>query len=148
MRPRWGAHFSGRIQERTLNAIVVRGPALDSFYIHLVMQACSSEHAAAPPEVGPPTTADRAPAIGETQWNCLDDIQVQEIFQMRFRVLQSCPAHLKAKYRVALTTALEAIREAAQLRDPVKEVRAWKFVQFVAVLVASQTIGSRPSREG
>ena len=144
VRPRWGAHFSGKIQERILNAVVVRdvrGTALESFYVHLVMQACSSEGAAAPPEVGPRATADRAPAVGETQWNCLDDIQLQEMFQMRFRVLQSCPAHLKAKYRVALTTALEAVHEAAQRRDPVKEVRAWKLFSFVAVLVASQTSG-------
>ena len=60
VRPRWGAHFSGRIQERILNAV----------------EACSSEHAAAPPEVRPRATADRAPPVGETQWNCLDDIQL------------------------------------------------------------------------
>ena len=66
VRPRWGAHFSDRIQERILNASVVRdvrGTALESFYVHLIMQACSSERAAAPPEVGPRATADRAPAV-------------------------------------------------------------------------------------
>ena len=50
---------------------------------------------------------------------------------MRFRVLQSCPVHLKAKYRVALKTALEAVHEAAQRRDPVKEVRAWKLFSLL-----------------
>ena len=139
-RPRWGAHFSGRIQERVV-VRNVRVVALGTFYVHLVMQACSSERAAAPPEVGPRATADRAPAVGETQWNCLDDNQLQEIFQMRFRVLQSCPAHLKAKYRVALTIALEAVHEAAQRRDPVKEVRAWKLFSLLPYWLLRKPLG-------
>ena len=44
-------------------------------------------------------------------------------------MMQSCPVHLKGE--VALTTALEAVHEAAQRRDPVKEVRAWKLFSFL-----------------
>ena len=100
-----------------------QGDRFESFYVHLIMQACSSERAAAPLEVGPRVTADRAPAVGETQWNCLDDIiagsdEIQGVAELS--------PHLKEKYRVALTTALEAVHEAAQRRDPVKEVRVWK----------------------
>ena len=60
---------------------------------------------------------------------------------MRFRVLQSCPAHLKAKHRVALTTALEAVREAAQRRDPVKEVRAWKLFSLLPFWLLRRPLG-------
>ena len=60
---------------------------------------------------------------------------------MRFRVLQSCPAHLKAKYRVALTTALEAVHEAAQRRDPVKEVRAWKLFSLLPFWLLRKPLG-------
>ena len=81
VRPRWRAHLSKNSE---------RQAALESFYVHLITQACSSEQTAAAPEVRPRATADSAPAVGETQWNCLDDIKLQEVFQMRFRVLQSC----------------------------------------------------------
>ena len=60
---------------------------------------------------------------------------------MRFRVLQSCPAHLKAKYRVALTTALEAVHEAAQRRDPVKEVRAWMLFSLLPFWLLRRPLG-------
>ena len=39
-RPRWGGHFSGRVQERILNLVIardVRGTALESLYVHIVM---------------------------------------------------------------------------------------------------------------
>ena len=78
---------SGQNSERSCRQDV-RGAAFESIYVHLVMQACSSEHAAAPLEVGPRSTADSASAVGETQWNCLDNIQLEEIFQMRFRVAE------------------------------------------------------------
>ena len=42
-RPRWGAHFSARAQERILNTTVARdarGAAIESVYIHMVLQAC------------------------------------------------------------------------------------------------------------
>ena len=38
------AHPTGQIQEKFLNAVVGRqGATLESFYVHLVMQACSSD---------------------------------------------------------------------------------------------------------
>ena len=57
---------------------------------------------------------------------------------MRFRVLQSCPAHLKAKYRVALTTALEAVHEVA---DTVKEVRVWKLFSLLPFWLLRKPLG-------
>ena len=60
---------------------------------------------------------------------------------MRFRVLQSCPGHLRAKYRVALTTALEAVHEAAQRRDPVKEFRAWNLFSLLPFWLLRKPLG-------
>ena len=56
-------------------------------------------------------------------------------------MLQSCPAHLRAKYRVALTTALEAVHEAAQRRDPVKEFRAWKLFSLLPFWLLRKPLG-------
>ena len=41
--PRWGAHFSGRAQERLLNAAAAhdaRVTGLESAYVHVILQAC------------------------------------------------------------------------------------------------------------
>ena len=81
VRPRWVAHFGPRIQEIILDAVVVRHAwcaALESFYVHLVLQACSSEQPVAPPEARQRVAA-RAPAVGDTQWSSSDDIRVTEL---------------------------------------------------------------------
>ena len=161
IRPRWGAHFSGRIQERILSGVVardVRGAALESFYVHLVLNACSSENRVSPPEAGPQAAA---PTIGESQWSSLDEIGLPEVFQTRFRVLQSCPAHLKGRYRCAMKVALEAVHTAVEQRDLLTRGPGMETFQFVAVLVApkaTNTIaesgnqscprGSKHSQEG
>ena len=39
-RPRWRAHFSGRVQERILNLVIardIRGTVFESLYVHMVM---------------------------------------------------------------------------------------------------------------
>ena len=91
-------HFSGRIRERILSAVVARdarGAALEAFFVHLVLHARSSENRVSPLEVGPQAAA---PTIGESQWSSLDEIGLPEVFQTRFRLLQSCPVHLKGRY--------------------------------------------------
>ena len=131
IRPRWGAHFSGRIQERTWSGVVardVRGAVLESFYVHLVLNACSSENRVSPPEAGPQAAA---PTIGESQWSSLDEIGLPEVFQTRFRVLQSCGAHLKGRYRSAMKVALEAVHTAVEQRDLLTEVRGWKLFSLL-----------------
>ena len=130
-RPRWGAHFSARAQERILNTTVARdarGAAIESVYIHMVLQACQSGGRRL--EMGDPPTrpecTTRAQDRVESQWTTLDDVCLQEVFKQRFAILQGCPAHLKARYRHALTTALEAVHTAVQQNDVAKEIRGWK----------------------
>ena len=46
-RPHWGAHFSGRAQERILNFTVsqdARGSAIEALYVHIVLHKCCSVH--------------------------------------------------------------------------------------------------------
>ena len=50
---------------------------------------------------------------------------------MRFRVLQTCPTHLKVKYRFALKVALKAVHSAVEQRDPLTEVRGWKLFSLL-----------------
>ena len=80
--------------------------------------------------MGDPQVATRsqcttgAPHGVETRWTTLDGVCSQEIFKQRFAILQGCPAHLKARYR--LTTVLEAVHTAVLLSDLAKEIRGWK----------------------
>ena len=151
-RPRWGVHFSARAQERILNATVARdarGAAIESVYIHMVLQACQSGRRLEmgdPPQV---TTrrecTTRAQDIVESQWATLDDVCLQEVFKQRFAILQGCPAHLKARYRHALTTALEAVHTAVQQND-VAKIRGWKLF-IVSFLVVAQAIQPRACGE-
>ena len=46
-----------------------------------------------------------------------------KILKQKFAILQGCPAHLKARYRHALTTALEAVHTTVQQNDLTKEER-------------------------
>ena len=58
-RPRWGAHFSGRVQERILNLTVsqdVRASAIEALYVHIVMQLCRSASQYAEQDPGRPVT--------------------------------------------------------------------------------------------
>ena len=102
--PRWGAHFSARVKERIIKSV----------YIHMVLQACQLGgqrlEMGDPPQVAPRSECTvGAPDRVEIQWTTLDDVCLQEIFKQRFAILQGCPANLKARYRHALTTALEAV---------------------------------------
>ena len=77
-----------------------------------------------PPQVATrPECTTRAQDRVETQWTTLDDVCLQEVFKQRFAILQGCPAPLKAIYRHALTTALEAVHTAVQQNDVAKEIR-------------------------
>ena len=62
----------------------------------------------------------------ETEWEALDSVNLHEVFEMRFRVLQNCPHHLRGRFRHASRCALEARDQAARAGDRVMELRAWK----------------------
>ena len=94
----------------------------------LVLHACSSENRVAPLEGGPQAAA---PTIGESQWSSLDEIGLPEVFQTRFKVLQSCPVHLKVRCRFAMKVALEAVHTAVEQRYILTEVRGLKLFSLL-----------------
>ena len=61
-----------------------------------------------------------------TLWQMLDDIDGDTVYHTRFNVLQSCPVHLKGRFRQATRTALEARHQAALAEDATQEIRVWK----------------------
>ena len=111
-RPRWGAHFSGRVQERIMNMVVardVRGVGLESVFVQLIMSSCPEglPHDDVAPR---PFAAGRDVAVaGVVEWEILDEVSLQEVFQKRFSVLQSCPVQMKGRFRQAVRVALEAL---------------------------------------
>ena len=73
-RPRWGAHFSGRVQERIWNVViarVARGAAFESLYVHIVMQACLDDRPIDIVEDQPPREEQARIANG---WEVLNDV--------------------------------------------------------------------------
>ena len=104
-RPRWGAHFSGRAPERILNFTIsrdARGSAIEALLVHIVLHRCRIVH------------------------QVLDRFDVHEVFEMRFRVLQSCPRHLRGRFQHASRCALEARSQDVREGDRTMELRAWE----------------------
>ena len=65
------------------------------------------------------------PSVEAMQWEFLDEVNLHEIVQWKFKVLQSCPVHLKGMCRQASRVALEALHTAVLLDDETKQSRAW-----------------------
>ena len=66
-------------------------------------------------------------------WEMLDQINLKEVFENRFLVLQSCPQSVRGRFRQAVRRALEARSEAARLHDNVGEGRGWKLFCLLPV---------------
>ena len=89
--PRWRAHIRGRVQERILNIEIAqdaRVSALEAVYVMVTLAECKHSHA----PVVPPTPRATAPDINndlpDSCWEALDHINLQEVFESRFAVLQ------------------------------------------------------------
>ena len=52
-----------------------------------------------------------------TPWESLDHISVNDVFNRRFGVLQSCPAHLRGRWRQSVRVALEARHHGSSTGD-------------------------------
>ena len=101
LQPRWGSHFNGRIQERILG----RAVQFDArAAVQITLNECRQ---------------------GFLQTN-RDQVLLSQVFDTRFRVLQSCPHHLRGRFRQAARCALEARHEASIAGDLTAEHRAWK----------------------
>ena len=74
--PRWGAHFSGRAQERLLNATAnhdARVSALETTYVQVSLQACEQGVRELDQNLLKGRTID-APALPAGSWEALDPI--------------------------------------------------------------------------
>ena len=126
--PRWGAHFSGRAQERLLNSaahINARVTSLESTYVQAVLQACEqgvrevqeARHTRGVPGPSP---------LVDARWEALDDVNLEEVFNRRFPVLQSCPFQVRGRFRQATRVALETLHSGVLGHDTLMETRGWK----------------------
>ena len=126
--PRWGGHISARVQERILNIAVAhdaRVSALESIFVSVTLAECEHVH-------DPVVTVPRAAALhtsasfSDSCWETLDRVDLREVFDSRFPVLQNCPFSVRGRFRQAVRTALEARSEAVRSQDVLGEVRGWK----------------------
>ena len=155
--PRWGSHFSGRAQERILSIAAMtdsRVLLLQAMYVRLAMVECAQ--LPPPPPPPPPLAVPRqerprrvAPeTFPESTWSLLDDVNLTDMFQQRFTVLQSCPWHVRGRFLQANRKALETRHNAARTNDPVTEERAWKLFCLLPVWLLRRAPGDvRVSKE-
>ena len=154
-RPRWGAHFCARAQERILNGVVtrdVRGAAIEAVCVQVALQTCRQH--GMPPEPShnqqptvPASSCDREDMLN-SGWEWLDGVDVQQVFDKRFRVMQGCPHHVRGRFRQATRCALEARHNAIRAQNRISEIRAWKLFCLLPSLLLHRPIGgSRVSRE-
>ena len=93
----------------------IRGAVLESVYVHIALnwsQAAESSVA----HCFPPGRDARRSSVSE--WEGID---LEEVFQTRFSVLQGCPVQLKGRFRQSVRVALEARQEAVHRGDAVQE---------------------------
>ena len=110
-RPRWGVHITARAQERILTMAV----AVDARVSGWKQSTQVRSHASA---VGRQRTA--CPwMFPEECWAVVDDVNLRDLFELRFPVLQSCPHHVRGQCRQANRQVLEARNELARSHDTV-----------------------------
>ena len=78
-----------------------------------------------------------------SSWNDVDGMSLERVYDSRFRVLQSCPHHLRGRFRKACRQVLESRHEDVQAGDDVKETRSWKMFCLLPFMLLR-----RPAGEG
>ena len=141
--PRWGAHFSGRAQERLLNAAAnhdARVSALETAYVQVTLQAC--EQGVREPDQTPlqRRTTD-APALPAQSWEALDLINLAEVFQDPIPSVAVLPIPVPGRYRHAARTALQERHDAAMVGDVQRETRAWKLFTLLPFMLLRRVPG-------
>ena len=146
--PRWGAHFSGRAQERILSRAANldgRVAMLEGLYVLVTLHCCRR---GLPPEQPGRSTGFSHRCVDPTpfetsSWDDVDGMCFERVYDSRFRVLQSCPHHLRGRFRKACRQVLERRHEGVQAGDDVKETRSWKMFCLLPFMLLR-----RPAGEG
>ena len=112
-----------------------RGADLEVAYANVVLDACRQEPQAAE-ENRRATGRPPRPSVEAMQWDFLDEVNLQEIFQRKFKVLQSVDKG-QASSGISCGIGGVAHRSPAGRRD--EAVTGVKVVQCAALLVVAQT---------
>ena len=75
-----------------------------------------------------------------SSWDDVDGMCLERVYS-RFRVLQSCPYHLRGRFRKACRQVLESRHEGVQARDDVKETRSWKMFCLLPFMLLRRPAG-------
>ena len=116
----------GRSHQRILIFAIAqdaRVSAIESAFVLTTLAQCERRE-----EPVPFPTRSRIPEdnnFPDVCWEKLDRIDLQDVYQSRFHVLQSCPHVVRGRFRQAVRRALEARSEAVRVQDAVGEVRGW-----------------------
>ena len=116
-----------------------RVTGLESAYVQLVLQACEQGTEEAPPcQHRRHVDRDLPP---ESCWEAFDAINLEDVFQKRFSVLQSCPHHLKGRLRYAFRLALQERHAAVVVGDRQREIRAWNAFTLIPNMLLQRSQG-------
>ena len=143
---RWGAHFSGRAQERILSRAVTsdgRVALLEGIYVQVTLHHCRR---GLPPEQPCRSEgvsyrcADPTPSESSS-WDDVDSMSLERVYDSRFGVLRSCPHHLRGRFRQACRQVLESRHDGVQAGDEIKETRSWKMFCLLPFMLLRKTAG-------
>ena len=84
---------------------------LESLFVHVAVHSCVTSCGTVPDaraRVGRPRREEEP----IHSWEVLDDVSLADVFQQRHVVLQSCPFHLRGRFRHIARMALEARSDA------------------------------------
>ena len=141
--PRWGAHISSRVQERILDLAIARDARVSAFEcIFVKMTLAQCEQRQGQPHVAERDEPNDTNDVVRDVLEMLDQINLKEVFENRFLVLQSCPQSVRGRFRQAVRRALEAMSEAARIHGNVGEGRCWKLFCLLPMWLLRRCPGS------
>ena len=135
-----GNHIFARAQEHILSsacAVDGRVALLETVY---TATAIVASRQMAPPVSRAPVLARRRPVrssgfVQDESWAQLDNIDEQEVFQLRVHLLKICPHFLKGRLRQSFFIALHERSKRKLEADSVGEKRAWKLFALVPIML-------------
>ena len=108
---------------------------LEALYVQVTLHECRQ---GLPPDQPEPHPAPES--FSDSSWSKLDQVLLSQVFDTRFRVLQSCPDHFRGRFRQAARCALEARLQASIAGDLTAEHRAWKLFCLLPFMLLRKPI--------
>ena len=96
----------------------------------------------------PPRQQHQSQEFHDGVWDWLDSVSLSEACGTRVPVLQSCPHHIRGRFRQAVRQALELRSHAVRTQDGVSEVRGWKLFCLLPLMrLRREGGGSKVSKQ-